>query len=139
MPVETENNKFTMEDLKKWNFKGKNPEEKDISRRIDELVYLFVMYLLDSNIIIAYFRTAELDHKAAHDFIQKLDTFSICDYTLWKLQQLVLLKETKSDVEKVLEFLQKNKDVAVLRLSQMEMGEVLELFLKQKEKHLLLM
>ncbi len=39
-PVETENSKFTMDDLKKWNFKGKNPEEKDISRRIDELVYL---------------------------------------------------------------------------------------------------
>ena len=27
-PVETENNKFTMQDLKKWNFKGKNPEER---------------------------------------------------------------------------------------------------------------
>ncbi len=92
------------------------------------------MYLLDSNIIIAYFRTAELDHKAAHDFIQKLDTFSICDYTLLEVTTIMLLKETKSDVEKVLEFLQKNKDVAVLRLSQMEMGEVLELFLKQKRK-----
>ncbi len=92
------------------------------------------MYLLDSNIIIAYFRTSELDHKAAHDFIQKLDTFSICDYTLLEVTTIMLLKESKSDVEKVLEFLQKNKDVAILRLSQIEMGEVLELFLKQKRK-----
>ena len=92
------------------------------------------MYLLDSNIIIAYFRTSELDHKSSHDFIQKLDTFSICDYTLLEVTTIMLLKESKSDVEKVLEFLQKNKDVAILRLSQIEMGEVLELFLKQKRK-----
>ncbi len=42
-PVETENTKekkYRMKDLKAWNFKGKNPEEKDLSRRIDEIVYL---------------------------------------------------------------------------------------------------
>lgn len=92
------------------------------------------MYLLDSNIIIAYFRTSELDHKAANDFIQKLDTFSICDYTLLEVATIMLLKESKSDVEKVMQFLQQNKDVAILRLSQMEMGEVLESFMKQNRK-----
>ncbi len=91
-------------------------------------------YLLDSNLIIAYFRTSELDHAASKDFIRKLDTFCICDYTLLEVMTVMLLKENKKDVERVLNFLRTNKDVTVLRLTQAEIGEALSLFIKQSKK-----
>ncbi len=32
--------KHTIDELKKFSFRGKNPKEKDLSRKIDEIVYL---------------------------------------------------------------------------------------------------
>lgn len=44
-PIEFQENKpkkyrYTMDDFKKFNFKGRNPKEKDLARKIDEIVYL---------------------------------------------------------------------------------------------------
>ena len=32
--------KYAMDDFKKFSFKGKNPKEKSLSRKVDEIVYL---------------------------------------------------------------------------------------------------
>lgn len=32
--------KYTIDDLKKFSFKGKNPKEKNLSGKIDEILYL---------------------------------------------------------------------------------------------------
>lgn len=44
-PIEFQENKakkykYTMDDFKKFSFKGKDPKEKDLARKIDEIVYL---------------------------------------------------------------------------------------------------
>lgn len=31
--------KFNMEDLKSWNFEGKNPKERNLAKKIDKIVY----------------------------------------------------------------------------------------------------
>ena len=44
-PIELQENqpkkyKYTIDDLKKFSFKGRNPKEKNLSAKIDEIVYL---------------------------------------------------------------------------------------------------
>lgn len=92
------------------------------------------MFLIDSNIIISYFRKAEAKHKEAVKFLDSLAEFAISEYVLSEVATIILFKAGKEVVKKVLDFFQNNREVSILRLDEEEIGETMALFIKQRKK-----
>lgn len=92
------------------------------------------MYLVDSNLIIAYFRPTEDKHHSACKFIDALESFAINDYILLEVCTVLQLREGHDAAAQAVDFLQKTKGLSFLRLNEEELEMTLDLFLKQKEK-----
>lgn len=92
------------------------------------------MILVDSNLIIAYFRPNEGTHKAACRFIDALESFAIHDYVLLEVSTVLQLREGHDTAKQAIDFLQNTNGLKFLRLSQEELEMTLDLFLKQKER-----
>ncbi len=103
-------------------------------QRLIKLFTNFSMFLIDSNIIISYFRAEEARHKDAMNFLDSLSEFAISEYVLSEIATIILFKSGMSVVKDVLDFFQNNREISILRLDEEEMGETLALFLKQKRK-----
>ena len=92
------------------------------------------MNLIDSNLIIAYFRPKEDKHEAACKFIDSLESFAIHDYVLLEVSTVLQLREGHDTAKQAIDFLQNTDGLKFLRLSQEELEMTLDLFLKQQEK-----
>lgn len=92
------------------------------------------MYLVDTNIIVSFFRENEDRYEDARKFLNTLETFVITDFILSEVATILIQKTDKGTMKKAMEFLQDNKNVFLIRSTKEELGETIELFLKQKRK-----
>ena len=91
------------------------------------------MILLDTNIIVALFRSSELDHVRAKELIEPLEEFAISDYVLGEILTVLQLRESKAIAEQALDYLTSTKTVLLVRLSQDELEMSYDFFKKQGE------
>ena len=91
-------------------------------------------YLLDSNLIIAYFRPSEDKYDTACQFIDPLESFAIHDYVLAEVATVLQLREGHEVAKRAIDFLQSTEGLRFLRLSQDELEMTLDLFLRQEDK-----
>ena len=91
------------------------------------------MFLLDSSIVIAYFRASEPKHAQVKDWVNSMDGFTVSEHVLSEVATVLQIKETKEIANQALEFLSFNHAVLCLRLTQEELEMTIDLFLKQNE------
>ncbi len=92
------------------------------------------MYLLDSNIIISFFRSSEETHGLVKEFMNTLDAFAVHDYVLLEIATVLQLKEGKKIANKAVGLLTMTKNVLLLRLTDEELEETVHFFAKQSKK-----
>lgn len=90
------------------------------------------MTLLDSNIFIAYFRQQELLHKEAMDFMSGLSAAYITDHILFEIGTVLMLRETHEIARKAISLITNNADIDVLRLTEREFQDSIQIFLSQE-------
>ena len=81
--------------------------------------------LVDTSVLVAYFRKEEKDHENSQAFLESLDRFSITDYILLEFMTVLQIREGRSAMKTAMEFLKGNKDVDILRLTQVELSETI--------------
>ncbi len=86
--------------------------------------------LVDSCVLIAYFRTEEADHQIALDFINGLGKFFVNDYVISEVMTVLQLKENRETMKTAVEVLSKNKQVQILRLTWEEFAQTVEFMQK---------
>lgn len=91
------------------------------------------MILLDTNILVALFRSSELDHARAKELVEPLEEFAISDYVLGEILTVLQLREGKAIAEQALDYLTLTKTVLLVRLSQEELEMSYDFFKKQNE------
>lgn len=91
------------------------------------------MILLDTNILVALFRSSELDHARAKELVEPLEEFAISDYVLGEILTVLQLREGKAIAEQALDYLTLTKTVLLVRLSQEELEMSCNFFKKQNE------
>lgn len=92
------------------------------------------MHILDSNIIIAYFRTGESHHEDVEAFMKNIPGFAITDYIVAEVVTILQQKEGLSLAKSAINLLLNNKIVEILRLKDDEFYETMDFFLEQKQK-----
>lgn len=91
------------------------------------------MHLLDSSVIIAFFRKRELDHKKARDILSSLDGFAVSDYVISEVATVLRIKEGVQIAGNAIGLLKWNTNVEVARLSEEEFEETIHSFLNEKK------
>lgn len=91
-------------------------------------------YLIDSCVLIAFFRTSEKNHAKARAFIHRLKNFYITDYVLLEVATVLQIKEGLSIAHKAITLITNNESVRVLRMTDYELVETTAFFLTQKEQ-----
>ena len=92
------------------------------------------LYLIDSCVIIAYFRKDERDHAKAVKWIEELEEFVISDYILAEVATTLRNKEGLDVAEKALRYLVFNENIKVMRITEEELGETIAFFMQNGEK-----
>ena len=92
------------------------------------------MYLLDSCVVIAYFRKEEMDHKEAMTIIDQIDRFVITDYILVEVVNILMMKEGIKVAQMVLKYLTSNKSIEIFRLDDDELDTVITDYQKLNKK-----
>lgn len=82
--------------------------------------------LVDTSVLVAYFRKEEKDHDNSQAFLESLGRFSITDYILLEFMTVLQIREDRSAMKTAMEFLKGNKDVDILRLTQVELSETIQ-------------
>lgn len=91
------------------------------------------MILIDTNVIVAFFRESELDHNRAREVLAPLEEFAISDYVLGEVLTVLQLREGKAMAQTALEYLTQTKTILLARLSQEELEMSMDFFSKQDE------
>lgn len=92
------------------------------------------MYLVDSNLIIAFFRSSEDNHEKARFFISALEQFVVTDYILLEVATVLSLKEGVKVARKAIELLKYTKEIFLFRLTDEELEKTTQFFMRQKHK-----
>ncbi len=91
------------------------------------------MNIIDSSLIISYFRKEEENHANAVEWIEKLSNRAITDYILLEVATVLLFKEGKEIASRAIDILVKNKDIEFIRLTNDELQETIKRFQKQNK------
>jgi len=91
--------------------------------------------LLDSNVIIAYFRTNESLHEIATKFIEGRENFLVSDYVISEVMTVLQLRESREIMKKAVEVLTQNKHVSILRLTWEELAQTVN-FMQESSKEI---
>lgn len=83
--------------------------------------------LVDTSVLISYFRAEERDHKNAQTFLEGLKHFLVTDYILMEFMTILQLREGRTPMKNAMEWITNNKEVDILRLTQEELGQTIEL------------
>ncbi len=78
-------------------------------------------FLIDSNILIAFFRNTDSCHKKAIDLVKSLNDFSISEYSLAEVSTILLLKESKEVARNAMQYMINNKNITIIRLDNEEL------------------
>lgn len=92
-----------------------------------------MMFVLDSNVIIAFFREQEERHQEAVDFMSGLEHFAITDHVLSEVATVLMHKEGIAVAREVLEFLVQTEGIELYQLNDTELDETLWRFAHQKK------
>ncbi len=85
-------------------------------------------YLIDSNIIIAFFRKEELDYKKANDLLFSFDSFAITEHVLFEIATILLLKEGKEISKLFIQFLKSCEKINILKLTEKEFCQIINCY-----------
>lgn len=85
-------------------------------------------YLIDSNILIAYFRKEELDFLKANQILESLGSFHISEHCLFEIGTVLLLKENRLVSQKALKFILNNQSVKIINLNDEEFNKLINQF-----------
>ncbi|OGJ52026.1 hypothetical protein A2335_04465 [Candidatus Peregrinibacteria bacterium RIFOXYB2_FULL_32_7] len=85
-------------------------------------------YILDSNILIAYFRKEELNFKKANIILSSLENFILTEHCLFEIGTILLLKEDKDIAQKALKFIVENEQISIFNLSDEEFNQTIDNF-----------
>lgn len=91
-------------------------------------------YLIDSCVLIAFFRKSEKNHAKARAFIKNLKKFYITDYVLLEVATVLQIKEGFSVAHQAITLITNNESVHVLRMTDRELVETTAFFLTQKQQ-----
>ncbi len=90
--------------------------------------------IVDSSVLVAFFRGDDSNHQRAVEFMEKIDSFAISDYILLEVTTVLQQKVGLELTRKAVEFLVNNRDVELLSINNQELGDTLALFFEQKFK-----
>jgi predicted nucleic acid-binding protein len=90
--------------------------------------------LIDSCVLIAYFRKDETQHQIATDFINGLEKFFVNDYVISEVMTVLQLRESRETMKKAVEVLSRNKHVQILRLTWEEFAQTVDFMQKSSEE-----
>lgn len=91
-------------------------------------------YLVDSNVIIAYFRKNEQKHDQAKELLLRIGSFFITEYVLSEVATVLRLKEAKATVSEAINILMWNENIKIIRLDTEEFECTANVFLNSKKK-----
>lgn len=91
-------------------------------------------YLVDSNVIIAYFRRNEHKHDQAKELLLRIGSFFITEYVLSEVATVLRLKEAKATVSEAINMLMWNENIKIIRLDKEEFEGTANVFLSSKKK-----
>ena len=90
--------------------------------------------LVDSSVIIAFFRKKEEKHEEAKKLLSNLNSFSITDFVLAEVATVLRMKEPLNLVVRAVNLLKWNYGVEVIRLNDEEFDMATHFFLRSKKK-----
>lgn len=92
------------------------------------------MKILDSSVIIAFFRIREENHKKAVSIFFKEDSFVVPDYVFSEVLTVLKQKEGLETVRKCTDFLMNTKNVEMQTIDLEVFSEAMKFFVSQKNK-----
>lgn len=90
-------------------------------------------YLVDSNVIIAFFRKEEEDYGSAEQLLSEMKGFVVSDYVLSEVVTILRLKEGVKIAAKAASLLKWNQNVDIIQVNNFELEETLHCFLRSKK------
>lgn len=90
------------------------------------------MNIIDSSVLISYFRHEEENHQKACQFIDSLSDMVLSDYVLLEIATVLMIRENKNVAKKAIDFMTHNKDITIIRLNQNEFADTVSFFLNNK-------
>jgi predicted nucleic acid-binding protein len=90
--------------------------------------------LIDSNILIAFFRREDIHHKKAIELLSKLDGFYISEHVLFEIGTVLLLKEGATISKQFIDFLNNSENIQIINLFFDEFSQIVNSFPYQKTK-----
>ncbi|KKP37535.1 MAG: hypothetical protein UR28_C0029G0017 [Candidatus Peregrinibacteria bacterium GW2011_GWF2_33_10] len=90
--------------------------------------------LLDSNILIAFFRREDVHHKKVIEFLSKLDGFCISEHVLFEIGTVLLLKEGAEISKQFIDFLNNSENIEIVNLLLDEFSQIVNNFPYQRTK-----
>lgn len=90
------------------------------------------MDIIDSSIIVAFYRQHERQHQEAVNFIGSFSAITITEYILLEVATVLLLREDKTIAKQAVNLLTTSADIILLRLTESEFKETIDLFQNQK-------
>lgn len=92
------------------------------------------MLLIDSSIIISFFRKNEILHKEAINIIQNSNKILIIDYVLSEVLTVLKMREWFEIANLCLDFLENNNDIEILNIPKEYFDKSKEVFKKYNNK-----
>lgn len=92
------------------------------------------MHLVDSSVIVAFFRTSEENHNEAAKLLSSLEAFSVNDYILSEVATVLRIKESLPILRKAVDLLRSTEGISLLRLTDKELHQAIDFFLSSKKK-----
>lgn len=92
------------------------------------------MHLLDSSILIAFFRENELQHAHCRQLLASFQNFAVSEYVLLEVATVLKLKEGMAVSKKAVDLLYRNSDVTLVKLNDGELEATVEFFSKEPSR-----
>lgn len=89
------------------------------------------MNLVDSCVLVSYFRTEESNHRKAIQLVEKLKNITISDYVFLEVSTVLLMRENKEIAQKATKIITNNKDIEMIRLTRDELDLTIQMFQRQ--------
>ena len=89
---------------------------------------LKVMNLIDTSVLVAFFRTREDHHLEAEQLLLSLDRIVVTEAVLLELLSVLTIREQKSTAQRAIKMLHMNERVQFLRLTDEELNAALRAF-----------
>ena len=92
------------------------------------------MQILDSCVLIAYFRIEEEHHEESKKLINKATEIILNDYVLGEIYTVLMLRESLEIAKKALHWMVSNPKIRIERLTNTEVKEVVDFVQENKVK-----